>query len=322
MPGIVVVGLHHVHDRAAEPDDARRTAEQHRRIGAEDLGKEPGTALLLGHGGELPGIVEDQAQRGQDGGQEVAGGKQAAPSVAAVAVQPTAHLAHKEQVRCVDDPEADLGRDHGQGKAEHLLPEIPVQALELHIVPQPAGDAEEEHADQVTADDGKQITVGTPVEAHKVEHIEHQGGKGAQDAVHGHQLVPLAAAHELGAEGAQAAHQDVDVDEEAVLRHIGQELRHRPAEDQDAEAPQNGQQAVGEHLLFAVAPVQAKANDGVGHAHRDKGDEQVCILTQDLRQTQIGDLGHGVGQERLHQKGQQLRRKARNGKDNGVSGQL
>ena len=43
---------------------------------------------------------------------------------------------------------------------------------------------------------------------------------------------------------------DVDVDEEAVLRHIGQELRHRPAEDQDAEAPQNGQQAVGEHLLI------------------------------------------------------------------------
>ena len=60
VPGVVVVGLHHVHDRAAEPDDARCTAEQHRGIGAEDLGKEPGAALLLGHGGELPGIVEDQ----------------------------------------------------------------------------------------------------------------------------------------------------------------------------------------------------------------------------------------------------------------------
>ena len=35
--------------------------------------------------------------------------------------------------------------------------------------------------------------------------------------------------------------------------------------------PENGQQAVGEHLLFAVALVQAKADDGVGHAHRDKG---------------------------------------------------
>ena len=179
MPGVVVVGLHHVHDRAAEPDDARCTAEQYRGIGAEDLGKEPGAALLLGHGGELPGIVEDQTQRSQDGGQEVAGGKQAAPGIAAVAVQPAAHLAHKEQVRCVDDPETDLGRDHGQGKAEHLLPEIPVQALEFHIVPQPAGDAEEEHADQVAADDGQQVAVGTPVEAHKVEHIEHQGGKGA-----------------------------------------------------------------------------------------------------------------------------------------------
>ena len=131
--------------------------------------------------------------------------------------------------------------------------------LQLHIVPQPAGDAEEEHADQVTADDGQQVAVGTPLEAHQIQHVESHGGHGAQHAVHGHQLIPLAAAHELGAEGAQAAHQDVDVDEEAVLRHIGQELRHRPAEDQDAKASQNGQQAVGEHLLFAVALVPGQS---------------------------------------------------------------
>ena len=61
-----------MHHRAAQPDDARRTAEQHTGIGAEDLGEEPRPALLVGDSRELPGVVEDQAQRGEDGGQEVA----------------------------------------------------------------------------------------------------------------------------------------------------------------------------------------------------------------------------------------------------------
>ena len=101
-----------------------------------------------------------------------------------------------------------------------------------------------------------------PLEAHQIQHVESHGGHGAQHAVHGHQLVPLAAAHELGAEGAQAAHQDVNINEQAVLSHIGQKLRHRPAEHEDAEAAEDGEQAVGEHLLFAVALVEAEADDG------------------------------------------------------------
>ena len=218
-----------------------------------------------------------------------------------------AHLPHKEQIGCVDDPEADLCRDHRQRKLEHLLPEALVQPLQLHKVPELSGHAEEEDADKVAADDGQQVAVCAPVEAHQIEHIEHQRRKGTQDAVHGHQLVPLAAPDKLGAEGAQAAHQDIEVNEEAVLRHIGQELRHRPAEHQQAEAAQNGQQAIGEHLLFAVALIQTKADDGVGHSHRNKGDQQVGILAQDLGQTEVGDLGHGVGQKRLDDQGQQFR---------------
>ena len=322
VPGVVVVGLHHVHDRAAEPDDPGGAAEQYAGIGAEDLGEEPGAAILLGHSRELPGVVEDQTQGGQDGGQEVAGGKQTAPGVAVVAVQPAAHLTDEEQVGGVDDPEADLGGDHGQGEAEHLPPQGLVQAPEFHIVPQFSGDAEEEHTDEVAADDGQQVAVGAPVEAHQIQHIEHQGGKGTQDAVHGHQFVPLAAAHELGAEGPQTAHEDIDVDEEAVLGHVGQELRDGPAEDQDAEAAQDGQQAVGEDLLLAVALVQTEPDDGIGHAHGHKGDQQVGVLAQDLGQAEVGDLGHGVGQERLDQQRQQLGRKARDGKDDGISGQL
>ena len=322
VPGGVVVGFHDVHDRAAEPDDARRAAEQHAGIGAEDFCKELGAAFLFRHGGELPGVVEDQAQGGQDGGQEVAGGEQAAPGVAAVAVDAVAHLTDKEQVRCVDDPEADLGRDHGQGEAEHLLPEVLVQALELHIIPQLAGQAEEEDADQVAADDGQQVAVGTQLEAHQIKDVEHQGGKGAEDAVDGHQLVPLAAAHKLGAEGAQTAHEDIKVDEHTVLGHIRQKLHHWPVDHQQAETGQNGEQAIGEHLLFAVALIQTEPDDGVGHAHGDKGNEQVGVLAQDLGQAQIGDLGHGVGQKRLDDQCQQLGRKAGDGKDKGVARQL
>ena len=306
MPCIVVVGLHHVHHRAAQPDDTGCAAEQHTGIGAENFGKELCAALFLGHSGELPCIVEDQAQRSKDGGQEIAGGKQAAPCIAVAAVQAVAHLTHKEQVGCVDDPEADLCRDHGQREAQHLLPQILVDALQLHIVPQLAGEHQEQHTGKVAADDGQQVAVGTPLEAHQIQHVESHGGHGAQHAVHGHQLVPLAAAHELGAQGAQAAHEHIDVNEQAVLCHIGQKLRNGPAQHQNAKAAQNGQQAVGEHLFFAVALVQTKADDGVGHAHGHERDEQVRVLAQDLGKAQIGDLRHCIGQERLDNQGEQL----------------
>ena len=70
--------------------------------------------------------------------------------------------------------------------------------------------------------------------------------------------------------------------------------------------PQNGQQAVGEHLFFAVALVQTKADDGVGHAHGHERDEQVRVLAQDLGKAQIGDLRHCIGKERLDDQGEQL----------------
>ena len=288
----------------------------------EDLGKEPGSPLFLGDSRQLPCVVEDKTQRREDGGQEIAGGEQAAPCVAAVAVEAVAHLTHKEQVGGVDDPEAYLGRYHGQREVEHLLPEGLVDALQLDEIPELAGEHQEEHAHKVAADDGQQIAVGPPLETHQIEHIKRHGRHGAEHTVHGHQLVPLAAAHELGAEGAQAAHQDVNINEQAVLSHIGQKLRHRPAEHEDAEAAEDCEQAVGEHLLFAVALVEAEADDGVGHAHRHKGDEQVGVLAQNLRQAEVGNLGHRVRQERLNDERQQLGRKAADGKDDGIAGEL
>ena len=189
---------------------------------------------------------------------------------------------------------------------QHLLPQIFVDALQLNVIPQLAGEHQEQRAHKVAADDGQQIAVGAPLEAHQIQHIERHGSHGAQHAVHGHQLVPLAAAHELGAQGAQAAHEHIDVNEQAVLRHVGQEPGDGPAQHQNAEAAQNGEQAVGEHLFFAVALIQTKPDDGVGHAHGDKGDQQVCVLAQDLGQAQIRDLRHGVGQKRLDDQGEQL----------------
>ena len=239
-----------------------------------------------------------------------------------MAALPIAHLAHKEEVRRIDDPETDLGGDHGEGEAEHLLPEVFVEALELDEVPQFARQAEEEDAGQIAADDGQQVAVGPHPKDHQIEHIEHEGGKGAEDAIHGHQLVPLAAADELGAEGAQAAHKDVNIDEQAVLGHIGQKLHGGPEHHQQAKAAQDGEQAVGEDLLFAVALIEAEADDGIGHAHGDEGDEQVCILAQDLGKAEVRDLSHGIGQKRLDDEGQQLRREAGDGKDEGIARQL
>ena len=175
---------------------------------------------------------------------------------------------------------------------------------------------------QVAADDGQQIAVGAPLEAHQIQHIKRHGSHGAQHAVHCHQLVPLAAAHKLGAQGAQAAHEHINIDQQTILRHIRQKLGDRPAQHQYAKASQNGEQAVGEHLLFAVALVQTKADDGVGHSHGHKGDEQVCVLAQNLGQTQIRDLRHGVGQKRLYDQGEQLGRKAGDCKDQGISGKF
>ena len=49
----------------------------------------------------------------------------------------------------------------GSEKAQHLLPQILVDALQLHIVPQLAGEHQEQHTGKVAADDGQQVAVGT-----------------------------------------------------------------------------------------------------------------------------------------------------------------
>ena len=306
LPGVEVAGLHDKHDRAAQPQNARRTAEHDARIAAEHGGKEVAAAFFLGDGGQLPGVVKDGAQGVQNGGQEIAGGQQAAPLGAGAAAVALAHGVDKEHIRCVDDPEADLSRDHGQGEAEHLPPQSPVDAPKVDVAPQLAGKEQKQAAGDVAADDGQQIALGAHVQHHQVQHIEHQGRKGAQHPVDAHQAVQLPAADELGAEGAQAAGEDVNAQKDAVV----------PVAQQD------GQQAVGEHLLFAVALVQAKADDGVGHSHGHQRDEQVGALAQQLRDAHALHIPHGIGQKGLDDQGQQFGRKAGDGKDHGLDEKL
>ena len=322
LPGVEVAGFHDEHDRAAQPQDARRAAEHDARIAAEHGGKEVAAAFFLGDGGQLPGVVEDGAQGVQNGGQEIAGGQQAAPLGAGAAAVALAHGVDEEHIRCVDDPEADLGRDHGQGEAEHLPPQSPVDAPKVDVAPQLAGKEQKQAAGDVAADDGQQIALGAHVQHHQVQHIEHQGRKGAQHPVDAHQTVQFPAADELGAEGAQAAGEDVNAQKDAVVPNAGGQAEQRPAEQQHRVAQQDGQQAVGEHLLFAVALVQAKADDGVGHPHRHQRDEQVGALAQQLRDAHALHIPHGVGQKGLDDQGQQFGRKAGDGKDHGVAGQL
>ena len=62
-------------------------------------------------------------------------------------------------------------------------------------------------------------------------------------------------------DSAQTAHEAIKVDEHPVLGHIRQKLHHWPEDHQQAETGQNGEQAIGEHLLFAVALIQTEPDD-------------------------------------------------------------
>ena len=87
----------------AQPDDARRAAEQYAGVHAEDLAEKRRAVLLLGHGRELPGFVEKLADKRDDLRQEVPCAEQTDPGFAAAAAVTGAHGLDVELVRGVDD---------------------------------------------------------------------------------------------------------------------------------------------------------------------------------------------------------------------------
>ena len=207
LPGGEEVLAENAHQRLAQPDDARRAAEHHALVDVEHLAEKGLSPLLLGHGGELPRLIEDCAQRDQNGGQEVAGAQQARPVVAAVSHQ----ALDEEQVAGVDDPEADLGRNQGDGVAEHLHQQLFVEVAEVHIMGHVAHNEHEHGAGGVAANDGQQVALRAQVKPKQKDHVVQQRCRRTENAVHRHQAVQLAAAHQLAGEGTQAAHQHVDV---------------------------------------------------------------------------------------------------------------
>ena len=60
-PGVEIFGLEHPHEHLAQHDDTRHAAEQNAGIHAENFGEKRLAVGLLGHGGELPCLVEDAA---------------------------------------------------------------------------------------------------------------------------------------------------------------------------------------------------------------------------------------------------------------------
>ena len=79
-------------------------------------------------------------------------------------------------------------------------------------------------------------------------------------------------------------------------RHHGQQ---GPEQEQDRIAQQDGQQAVGKDLLFAVALVQAEPDDGVAHPHGHQRNQKVGALAQQFGDAHALHVPHGVGQEGL-----------------------
>ena len=148
-PSVKIFSLEHPHEQLAQHDDARHAAEQHAGIHAEYFGEERLAVRLLGHGGELPRLVEDAAQNRDDLRQEVPRRQQPDPVVAAAARVALAHALHKEHVAGVDDPKADGRRDHRQAVAQHLLPQRLVKRLGLEVPPAPARNEHKHHGCQI-----------------------------------------------------------------------------------------------------------------------------------------------------------------------------
>ena len=186
------------------------------------------------------------------------------------------------------------------------------------IPPQPGDAEDEQRAQGIRADDGQHIALGPHVEAGEEQDGEAQVGGAAQNAVHRHQPVQLAAAHELGAPGAQAAHQHMHIKERRVLREQRDEPQQRIAAQHDDKAGEDGEQAVGEHRALLHLFVQAEADDGVAHAHAHQRDEQRADVLHQLGDAHLFHLAHGEGDVGLQHDAEQLCRKVADGEQKGV----
>ena len=322
LPGVKVALLEHVHQRLAQPDDARHAAEQHAGVNAEHLGEKRLPVLLLGDGGQLPRLVEKGSDHRNNLRQEVSCGQKPHIIRTAVAVVALAHGLHKEQVRGVDDPEADGRRNHGHTVEQHLLPQGGVELFGAEEPSAPPPHKDEHRRNRVGTGVGQQKAGGAHPEHRQKQQVKAQQAGGGQHAVQRHQTVEHPGADELGTQGAQAAHEHAQVQQPQIRRSSGDVPQQRRGQHHDAEAQQNGDKAVDKHAGLVLGFIQPEPDDRVADAKADHGDEQVGGLLQ-----QAGHAHHIGGIQRVAQvgtdeKAQQLGAEIGNGEQQGVAHQL
>ena len=77
---------------------------------------------------------------------------------------------------------------------------------------------------------GKQVAVRAQIQHIQEQIIEPKQRGGSQNAIHRNQTVQHAGTDELGAERAQAAHQYTGVNQNQIIRRIGDQPHQRPAD--------------------------------------------------------------------------------------------
>ena len=120
-----------MHHGLAQPDHAGGAAEHDAGVNPEHPAEKLLPLGFLRHGGELPRLIENLAHNGDDLGQIVPRFEQSHPPGAGMAAHAVAHPLHKEQIRRVDDPEADGGRNHGDAVPQHLFPEGLIELFKI-----------------------------------------------------------------------------------------------------------------------------------------------------------------------------------------------
>ena len=166
---------------------------------------------------------------------------------------------------------------------------------------------EHEHgAGGIAADDGQEVNLRTEVKPQQEDHIVQQRRRRAENAVHRHQAVQLAAAHQLAGEGAQAAHQYIDVKIDGIVGEDRHQLQKRVEQQHQDKAAEHRGQAAGVHLAAAVVFVQPKAQHSIADAQAHQRNEQVCALAGQLGNAHFLHLAHGVGDEGLNKQSKQL----------------
>lgn len=179
----------------------------------------------------------------------------------------------------------------------------------------------EDGGEEIGDDGGEQVPGEAEVEHHQKDDVEGDDQNGAEHPVEGIELDELLGAHELGAEGAHAGGEHIEVDERrAALEHLnaGEE---RIEGEQEHIPGKNGGERSGKDVPLVGGAVDAEPDDGVGHADRRERDDQVGGLCEQVGVAEFSRSKH-AGIEGNEQKNKHLRAEGADCEDQRVGEQL